>query len=402
MAPIATSSSPFETKTANRAEFPVRADIHKQIYRAFPEVDVSVLGTIQPEDAAQIAATALESLSSATKDGDSSALSRCFLSEQSFWRDSVALTYHFRTFNDAAQIASNLLARCQFHGANDFKLLPGPGSARVTNAGPKQVWIDAFYSFTTTEPAAQCGGIVKLFPEKEQSAADGSSYVWKIWALSTWIEHFTGSPWDSDRIKSPASARDVSQLASFDTDVLIVGGGNSGLILGARLKDQNVDYMIIDKNARHGDNWRLRYDGMRFHLRTNAVQTPYIPYPEEMMPKFMNRDDLADQMETLAEKLKLNTLLSTTIKSTKWDEQEWRWILELETPFGSKTVRAKQLVQATGIGSQVPNQPDLPGAEKFKGVVMHSARFKNGKELVDMGAKVRMQNCLRPISFRIV
>ena len=135
---------------------------------------------------------------------------------------------------------------------------------------PVQIWIDAFFSFTTTNPSAQCGGIIKLFPELQPSG----SYTWRIWALSTFIEHFTGSPWDSDKLQAPA--RDVSKDASFETDVLIIGAGNSGLCLGARLKDQGVDYMVIDKNSRHGDNWRLRYDGMRFHLHTNVVQTPYI------------------------------------------------------------------------------------------------------------------------------
>ncbi len=111
---------------------------------------------------------------------------------------------------------------------------------------------------------------MKLFPEKQN---DGS-YAWKIWALSTWLEHFPGQPWDSERMKAPA--RDVSAESEVDTDVLIVGGGNSGLILGARLKDQGVDYLVVDRNGRHGDNWRKRYDGMRCHLITSAVQTPYI------------------------------------------------------------------------------------------------------------------------------
>lgn len=49
-----------------------------------------------------------------------------------------------------------------------------------------------------------------------------------------------------------------------------------GLILAARLKAQGVDYLVIDKNAEVGDNWRLRYDCLRFHIPLSLCQMPYL------------------------------------------------------------------------------------------------------------------------------
>jgi cation diffusion facilitator CzcD-associated flavoprotein CzcO len=51
---------------------------------------------------------------------------------------------------------------------------------------------------------------------------------------------------------------------------------SSGLILGARLKALEVDFVIVEKNAKAGDNWANRYDSMRFHVYKTACHTPYI------------------------------------------------------------------------------------------------------------------------------
>ena len=41
--------------------------------------------------------------------------------------------------------------------------------------------------------------------------------------------------------------------------MIVIGGGQAGLSIAARLKQQNIDTLIIDKNERIGDNWRNRY-----------------------------------------------------------------------------------------------------------------------------------------------
>jgi cation diffusion facilitator CzcD-associated flavoprotein CzcO len=50
----------------------------------------------------------------------------------------------------------------------------------------------------------------------------------------------------------------------------------SGMILGARLKALGVDFVIVEKNAKAGDNWANRYDSMRFHVYKTACDPPYI------------------------------------------------------------------------------------------------------------------------------
>lgn len=79
---------------------------------------------------------------------------------------------------------------------------------------------------------------------------------------------------------------------------------------------------------------------------------------------------------------------STKILSTKFDGMSKRWIVNFSTPAGEHTVVSKHLVQATGIGSQKPYVPAMQNEELFSGISIHSARYKNGKEMVKKGAKV--------------
>ena len=47
--------------------------------------------------------------------------------------------------------------------------------------------------------------------------------------------------------------------------VLIIGAGQGGLSLAARLKQLGVPALVIDQNRRIGDNWRNRYHQLVLH-----------------------------------------------------------------------------------------------------------------------------------------
>lgn len=58
------------------------------------------------------------------------------------------------------------------------------------------------------------------------------------------------------------------------------------------------------------------------------------------------------------------------------------------TPAGALTAVSKQVVQATGVGSQEPNMPSIADRHLYQGISLHSAQYTNAKELWDKGAKV--------------
>lgn len=80
---------------------------------------------------------------------------------------------------------------------------------------------------------------------------------------------------------------------------------------------------------------------------------------------------------------------SVKILSTRFDGASKLWTVSFSTPNGEHTVMSKHLVQATGIGSQMPNIPAIANQELFGGVNIHSSRYRNAKEMAQQGVKVR-------------
>lgn len=79
---------------------------------------------------------------------------------------------------------------------------------------------------------------------------------------------------------------------------------------------------------------------------------------------------------------------SAKIQFTQYDEATKRWKIHFQSPLGQRTAVSKQLVLATGIGSQKPNLPKIADKEIYKGINIHSAGYKNATALKEQGAKV--------------
>lgn len=172
----------------------------------------------------------------------------------------------------------------------------------------------------------------------------------------------------------------LSSLLSHD-------GRHRGLIIAARLKALGVESVLVDRNARPGDNWALRYDCLRFHVGRHSCDTPYLPYPSDL-PVVLERDHLAEHMRNYAAAFHLNVLGSSAVEACSFRRATRTWTLRVRTPSGTKVVRARHLVQCTSVGGSKPYMPSLPGAEAYKGVSIHSAEYKNPGTLSAKGAKV--------------
>lgn len=108
----------------------------------------------------------------------------------------------------------------------------------------------------------------------------------------------------------------------------------------------------------------------------------------EELPTILTRQHLADHMKRYASAFNLNILHCSTMEASSFNSITKTWNIKLSTPSGPKTVKAKHLVQATGIGGAEPYIPEIPGAQAYKGVNIHSVEYKNPKTLTDKGAKV--------------
>jgi putative flavoprotein involved in K+ transport len=171
--------------------------------------------------------------------------------------------------------------------------------------------------------------------------------------------------------------------------VVIVGGGQGGIALGARLRQLRVPTIIVERNARPGDSWRKRYKSLALHDPVWYDHLPYIDFPETW-PVFSPKDKIADWLEMYTRVMELNYWTSTTAKSARYDEEAGEWIVVVERDGADLTLRPKQLVMATGMSGK-PSVPEIPGMDVFRGDQHHSSQHPGpdayaGKRAVVIGS----------------
>jgi len=168
-------------------------------------------------------------------------------------------------------------------------------------------------------------------------------------------------------------------FTNTEPTVLIIGAGQSGLTLAARLRHLNVSTLIVDRNERIGDNWRKRYHHLVLHDPVFYDHLPYINFPPGY-PKFIPKDKLADWFESYAKMLELNTWTSTELKSLKYSDTEKCWTVNLVRSVNgdieSRTLRPRFVVQATGLSGEKNFPLNINGINDFQGdLLCHSSEF---------------------------
>ncbi|KAI1134738.1 FAD/NAD(P)-binding domain-containing protein [Hypoxylon sp. FL0543] len=378
--------SPSVKISSFHEEYPPKADLRKELCRPLPAIAPGTvdLDAMSEGEASNHALAVLDSFNAAVETGDARKLETCFFADQAFWRDMLALTYHLRTFTSPSVISSAFMKTKSLRGLKGGFALDGP--AKLILATPVLQFIDCRVSFRTSFPAATCSGGVILLPTKAERGASDGTLEWKIWILTTWVENLDLQAEDETLLQSPG--RKLNDAEMIDTDVLIIGGGNAGITLAARLKALGVESVMLEKNAQVGDNWMTRYDCLRFHIPTASCEMPYLRYGKDLQtPHLLSREDISRHLKRYVEAFNLNIITSARILSTVYDKASKKWIVHVRTPNGGVKAICKQLVQATGFSSSKPYTPPMSDSHLYKGIRVHSARYKNAKLLKEQGAK---------------
>jgi cation diffusion facilitator CzcD-associated flavoprotein CzcO len=334
------------------------------------------------DDIAVSAETWLVQFEAALSDGDDAALKSLFLTE-SYWRDVLALSWNLQTLNGAEAILSELPVLARRAVPKNFAINPERAAPRrVMRAGT--ACIEAIFRFETA--VGRGHGILRLVPD----AADGNRP--KAWTLLTTLEELKGFEEEqgSKRPRGQAYSRDFrgpnwldlrkasAAYAERDPTVLVVGGGQAGLAIAARLKQLKIDTLIVDREARVGDNWRRRYHALTLHNQVQVNHLPYMPFPPNW-PVYIPKDKLANWFEAYVEAMELNFWTGTEFVSGAHDEAAGHWNVELRRDGAICKMQPRHIVMATGV-SGIPNLPNIPSLKNFTGPVMHSSRYEDGED----------------------
>ncbi len=313
------------------------------------------------------------------KDGDRAA---ALFAEDCYWRDLVIFTWNLKTFEGRADI-SKMLHHVLQDVTPDRWALEGEASE---SDGTCEGWI----SFETG--VARGYGHVRL--------KNG-----KCWTLLTTMRELIGYEENKGRRRETGAVHGVvpgrkswlelktereSRLGYEDQPYcLIVGGGQGGIALGARLRRLGVPTLIVESNPRAGDSWRKRYRSLCLHDPVWYDHLPYLPFPDDW-PVFAPKDKIGDWLEAYVKIMELNYWTSSMCKSASFDQTTGEWTVEVVRSGKTVILKPKQLVLATGM-SGVPHMPELPGSDGFQGTLVHSSGHRGsdgyeGKNCVVVGS----------------
>ena len=248
-----------------------------------------------------------------------------------FWRDLVAFTWNLKTCEGRAEIGAML-------------------AATLAAAKPQSFRMQGSEWFTFETAVGRGVGHLRL---RDKHA----------WTLLTALQELKG--FEEERETGVASP-------PRDPYVLIVGGGQGGIALAARLKRLSVPALVVEKNERAGDSWRKRYQSLCLHDPVWYDHMPYLPFPEHW-PVFSPKDRIADWLEMYARVMQLDYWGSAPCRSARFDEDRNLWEVVVERNGEPVTLRPAHLVLATGM-SGFPEVPRIPGHEK----AIHSSRYRDG------------------------
>lgn len=293
------------------------------------------------------------------------------------WRDTVALSWTLQTTSGREAIATALHRLAMQRGMRAVAIDTDRCPPRTVRRAGAEV-VEAILTFETD--IGRCTGLLRM--------KVGSR---KAWTLLTALDSIRGHEEATLRKARDEAAvgrafqgpnwldrrRAATAYEDRDPAVLIVGGGHGGITAAARLGQLGIDTLVVDRMARVGDNWRLRYHGLKLHNTVHSNHMPYLPFPETF-PSYIPKDLIANWLEFYVDVMAVNFWTRTSFDAAEWDEAAQCWSARLTLADGSNRVmRPRHIVMATSV-SGTPSIPDIPTLDRFKGTVLHSSQFEDG------------------------
>ena len=273
---------------------------------------ITSLPEIDSGNAHSIAQNWLTSLASACSNADTQGVLDLLHPSTPFWRDMLALTWDFRTLSTLSKIGALLDARLADTKLSDF--IVNKTYTGFQQLFPDLAWVNLVFNFRTK--IGKCTGVARLVPFPKQTNESGAikslgDLEWKAHVVYTNLDSLVSFPekvgsfrnFEPSHTKWAAERERTSEFAGAEGDepknpkVLLIGAGQSGLAIAARLKALDIPALIVDKAERVGDSWRERYDSLNLHdpvckslnlkfplahsilFVEGYAHMPYIPFP---------------------------------------------------------------------------------------------------------------------------
>ncbi|MGY2074349.1 flavin-containing monooxygenase [Blastococcus sp. SYSU DS0828] len=304
----------------------------------------------------------------------------------SFWRDLIAFSWNITTVENPAGVSDLLTQTLERTDPSSFTVAEPPEEAD----GVTTAW------FTFETAVGRGTGLVRLVEE------DGAP---KAWTFLTTMHELKGheEPRGAARPMGAEHGANKHRLTwlerrekeeaelgvSVQPYVLVVGGGQGGIALGARLRQLGVPALVVDKHDRPGDQWRGRYKSLCLHDPVWYDHLPYLKFPDNW-PVFSPKDKIGDWLESYVTVMEVPYWGSTVATTAAYSPEKGEWTVQVERHGKPLTLRPAHVVLATGMSGK-PNVPVIPGQDVFRGDQHHSSAHPGpdayaGKKAVVIGS----------------
>lgn len=174
--------------------------------------------------------------------------------------------------------------------------------------------------------------------------------------------------------------------------VIVIGCGESGILAGIRLKQANIPFTIVEKNAGPGGTWwENSYPGARVDVANHFYCYSFEPN-NDWTHFFAEQGELQDYFTQVMDKYGVaeHVRWNTEALAAEWDDAEGMWSVLLGSPDGQTSVSARAVITAVGQLNR-PHIPSFDGADTFEGPSFHSAAWDHsvdvtGKRVALVGA----------------
>lgn len=152
-------------------------------------------------------------------------------------------------------------------------------------------------------------------------------------------------------------------------DVIVIGGGQSGLATGYYLRRTGLSYVILDDQQNEGGAWLNTWDSLKLFSPAEHSSLPGWLMPKDT-EEYPSKEHVIRYLADYEAKYKLPVERPVVVSEVTKNES----LFTLATSKGDYSCRA--LVSATGTWKE-PFIPEYPGRKDFKGIQMHSAQYRN-------------------------
>lgn len=157
-------------------------------------------------------------------------------------------------------------------------------------------------------------------------------------------------------------------------DVIVIGGGPSGLAVGYYLERTSLNYLILDAERNPGGSWQHYWSSLRLFSPAQYSSLPGT-FMEGGVDYYADQQEVVGYLENYETKNQLTVKRPVEVLEVHKSDD----LFLLKTSHGK--FLSKTIVGATG-SFRNPWIPDIGGLDQFKGKVVHSSNYTDAKDFV--------------------